>query len=172
MRLFIAEKPSLARAIADVMPKPHRKQDGYIQIANGDIVTWCIGHLLEQAPPDAYDSKYKKWQKSDLPIIPNKWELVVKPNTKKQFNIVKKLIKQADVLVNLGDPDRVTTNDLKFDSDINCYNSCYYLGFGAFLIDVNFCLKCLTVISYALTKRLVLAGLSFRVIFKINKKIL
>lgn len=106
MKLFIAEKPSLARAVADVMPKPHKKHDGYIQVANGDIVTWCIGHLLEQAQPDAYDSKYKKWSKEDLPIIPNKWILVAKTNTKKQFNIVKKLIKEADVLVNLGDPDR------------------------------------------------------------------
>ena len=49
MRLFIAEKPSLGRAIADVLPKPHRKGDGYIECGNGQVVTWCIGHLLEQA---------------------------------------------------------------------------------------------------------------------------
>ena len=49
MRLFIAEKPSLARAIADVLPKPHRKGDGFIECGNGQVVTWCIGHLLEQA---------------------------------------------------------------------------------------------------------------------------
>ncbi|HIH6126360.1 toprim domain-containing protein, partial [Escherichia coli] len=55
MRLFIAEKPSLARAIADVLPKPHRKGDGFIECGNGQVVTWCIGHLLEQAQPDAYD---------------------------------------------------------------------------------------------------------------------
>lgn len=54
MRLFIAEKPSLARAIADVLPKPHRKGDGFIECGNGQVVTWCIGHLLEQAQPDAY----------------------------------------------------------------------------------------------------------------------
>lgn len=58
MRLFIAEKPSLARAIADVLPKPHRKGDGFIECGNGQVVTWCIGHLLEQAQPDAYDSRY------------------------------------------------------------------------------------------------------------------
>ena len=51
MRLFIAEKPSLARAIADVLPKPHTRGDGYIQCGENDVVTWCIGHLLEQAPP-------------------------------------------------------------------------------------------------------------------------
>ena len=50
MRLFIAEKPSLARGIADVLPKPHRKGDGFIECGNGQVVTWCIGHLLEQAP--------------------------------------------------------------------------------------------------------------------------
>ncbi|VTO22380.1 DNA topoisomerase III [Klebsiella variicola] len=58
MRLFIAEKPSLGRAIADVLPKPHRKGDGYIECGNGQVVTWCIGHLLEQAQPDVYDSRY------------------------------------------------------------------------------------------------------------------
>ena len=52
MRLFIAEKPSLGRAIADVLPKPHKKGDGFIETAQGDVVTWCIGHLLEQAEPD------------------------------------------------------------------------------------------------------------------------
>ncbi|STY61222.1 DNA topoisomerase 3 [Mannheimia haemolytica] len=51
MRLFVAEKPSLARAIADVLPKPHTKGDGFIQCGEHDTVTWCIGHLLEQAEP-------------------------------------------------------------------------------------------------------------------------
>ena len=55
MRLYIAEKPSLGRAIADVLPKPHEKGDGYIRVATGDVVSWCVGHLLEQAEPDAYD---------------------------------------------------------------------------------------------------------------------
>jgi len=107
MRLFIAEKPSLARALVDVLPKPHQKSDGYIKVGNGDIVTWCIGHLLEQAEPDAYDPIYKKWSIDHLPIIPKEWKLVVKSKTRKQFTIVKKLIKQADILVNMGDPDRV-----------------------------------------------------------------
>lgn len=107
MRLFIAEKPSLARALVDVLPKPHKKNDGYIQAGNGDVVTWCIGHLLEQAEPEQYDPAYKKWSLEHLPIIPKEWKLVVKPKTKKQFTTVKKLIKEADVLVNMGDPDRV-----------------------------------------------------------------
>ena len=49
MKLYIAEKPSLGRAIADVLPKPHKKEDGFIRVGNGDCVSWCIGHLLEQA---------------------------------------------------------------------------------------------------------------------------
>lgn len=106
MKLYIAEKPSLGRAIANVLPKPHQKGEGFIKVGTGDIVTWCIGHLLEQAEPDAYDPAFKKWSVEHLPIIPDQWQLVVKSKTRKQFNIVKKLIKQADVLVNLGDPDR------------------------------------------------------------------
>ncbi|MGL4472853.1 MAG: DNA topoisomerase 3, partial [Shewanella sp.] len=107
MRLFIAEKPSLGRALVDVLPKPHQQHDGYIKAGNGDVVTWCIGHLLEQAEPEAYNPDYKKWALEHLPIVPSEWKLVVKANTKKQFTVVKKLIKDADVLVNMGDPDRV-----------------------------------------------------------------
>ncbi|MGB1309797.1 MAG: DNA topoisomerase III [Leucothrix sp.] len=106
MILYIAEKPSLGRAVADALPRPHKKGDGFIEVANGDIVSWCIGHLLEQAEPEAYDPDYKKWSTAHLPIIPEVWKLEVKPKTKKQFTILKKLIKKADVLVNVGDPDR------------------------------------------------------------------
>ena len=107
MILYIAEKPSVGRAVAGVLPKPHRAGDGFITVANGDVVTWCVGHLLEQAEPEAYNPDYKKWRKEHLPIIPSVWQHQVKPATRKQFNTVKKLIKQADVLVNMGDPDRV-----------------------------------------------------------------
>ena len=106
MILYIAEKPSLGRAVAEVLPKPHKRGDGFIEAGNGDVVSWCIGHLLEQAQPEAYDPAYKKWSIAHLPIVPEVWKLEVKPNTKKQFTILKKLIKQADVLVNVGDPDR------------------------------------------------------------------
>ena len=106
MRLFIAEKPSLGRAIADVLPKPHKKGDGFIETAQGDVVTWCIGHLLEQAEPDAYDAAYKQWRMESLPIVPAQWQLVAKPKTKTQLTVIKRLIKQADCVVNAGDPDR------------------------------------------------------------------
>lgn len=107
MILYIAEKPSVGRAVADVLPKPHQKGDGFIKVATGDVVTWCIGHLLEQAEPEAYDPAYKKWSKAHLPIIPTEWKHQIKPETSKQFTVVKKLIKDADLLVNMADPDRV-----------------------------------------------------------------
>ena len=106
MKLYIAEKPSLGRAIADALPKPHKKHDGYIEVANGDCVSWCIGHLLEQAEPDDYDERFKKWQFEHLPIIPEQWQLKAKTKTRKQLTVLKKLIKQATALVHAGDPDR------------------------------------------------------------------
>ena len=106
MKLYIAEKPSLARAVADALPKPHRKADGCIYVANGDVVSWCIGHLLTQVDPEAYNPEFKKWKFEHLPIIPEKWKLKSVPQTSKQLGILKKLIKQADQLVHVGDPDR------------------------------------------------------------------
>ena len=106
MRLFIAEKPSLGRAIADVLPKPHRKGDGYIECGNGQVVTWCIGHLLEQAQPDIYDSRYARWNLNDLPIVPEKWQLQPKPSVTKQLNVIKRLLGDAEEVIHAGDPDR------------------------------------------------------------------
>ncbi|KAA6103303.1 MULTISPECIES: DNA topoisomerase III [unclassified Pantoea] len=106
MRLFIAEKPSLARAIADVLPKPHRRGDGYIACGNDQVVTWCVGHLLEQAQPDSYGSRYARWNLADLPIIPDKWRLQPRPSVAKQLKVIEGLLQQASVVVHAGDPDR------------------------------------------------------------------
>lgn len=106
MILYIAEKPSLGRAIADVLPKPHKKGDGFIEVANGDCVSWCVGHLLEQAEPDAYNPEFKSWKFEHLPIVPEKWQLKPKATTRSQLSVLKKLVKQASGLVNAGDPDR------------------------------------------------------------------
>ncbi|MGG2142136.1 DNA topoisomerase III [Symbiopectobacterium sp. RP] len=106
MRLFIAEKPSLARAIADVLPKPHRRGDGYIACGSQDVVTWCVGHLLEQAQPDAYDARYVRWSLADLPIIPENWLLMPRPSVSKQLNAIKKLLGEASEVIHAGDPDR------------------------------------------------------------------
>ncbi|UTV26883.1 DNA topoisomerase III [Photobacterium atrarenae] len=105
-RLYIAEKPSLGRAIAAVLPRPHKNNNGYIEVGNGDIVTWCIGHLLEQVEPDAYDEKYKKWNLADLPILPQQWQLTPRKSARQQLSVVRKLVKQASEVVHAGDPDR------------------------------------------------------------------
>ncbi|RVU30955.1 DNA topoisomerase III [Neptunomonas marina] len=105
-RLFIAEKPSLGRAIAAALPSPQKKDQGFIRCGNGDVVTWCIGHLLEQVEPDAYDEKYKRWNLDDLPIIPDKWKLKPRKEAAKQLSVVRKLLKEFDTVVHAGDPDR------------------------------------------------------------------
>ncbi|MCG8707687.1 DNA topoisomerase III [Brenneria sp. 4F2] len=106
MRLFIAEKPSLARAIADVLPKPHRRGDGFIACGQNDVVTWCVGHLLEQAQPDVYDARYARWSLADLPIIPQKWLLQPRPSVSKQLNTIQRLLSDASEIIHAGDPDR------------------------------------------------------------------
>ncbi len=106
MILYIAEKPSLGRAIAEVLTKPLRKGDGFIRAGNGDTVTWCIGHLLEQAEPDIYDPAYKKWSLDALPIVPQQWQVLPKTKTRKQLGVIRKLVGEADQLVHAGDPDR------------------------------------------------------------------
>ncbi|WP_462171079.1 DNA topoisomerase III [Pseudoalteromonas xiamenensis] len=120
MKLYIAEKPSLAKAIISVLPKPHKKEDGYFISGSGERVTWCIGHLLELAEPHVYDSQFEKWHLSHLPIIPSEWRSSPKSKTKKQLGIVTKLIKAASTLVHAGDPDR--EGQLLVDEVINYAN--------------------------------------------------
>ena len=105
MRLFIAEKPSLARSIAAVLSHPQQNHKLYIQ-AGDDIVAWAAGHLLEQAMPEAYDEKYKRWNVADLPIFPAVWKMLVKKDSKDLFDNIKTLLKKADSVVNAGDCDR------------------------------------------------------------------
>ena len=107
-RLFIAEKPSMGRAIAqglEALGNKSRSADGCIHLGS-DTVTWLFGHILEQYSPDEYDEKYKRWHIEDLPIVPSVWKLKVKPDAKKQYKIVSALAKEADEIVHAGDPDR------------------------------------------------------------------
>ena len=104
MRLFLCEKPSQAKDIAKVLGA-NRKGDGCWQ-GTDVCVTWCIGHLLETAPPDSYDERYKRWNLADLPIIPEKWKMQVKPKTASQFKAVKRLLGEARELVIATDADR------------------------------------------------------------------
>ena len=106
MKLFIAEKPSLARAIASGTGVG-KNFDGYISLNGGnEIVTWCYGHILEQLNPSEYAEKYQKWRMEDLPIIPIEWKWKVKSDAAKQFKIVRDLVGKATTIVNAGDPDR------------------------------------------------------------------
>lgn len=105
MRLIVAEKPSLARAIADALPVKATRRDGYLE-AGDTVVSWCLGHLLEQAPPERYDPRYKQWRLDDLPIIPQRWQLVPRSQARSQLAVLRKLIKSADSVVHAGDPDR------------------------------------------------------------------
>lgn len=95
MKLVIAEKPSVAQSLAKVIGA-NQKKDGYLE-GNGYIVSWCVGHLIELANPEHYDEKYKKWRKEDLPIFPAPFSYQVTASTKKQYQVLKDLMKRSDV---------------------------------------------------------------------------
>ena len=95
MRLVIAEKPSVGQSLAKVIGAT-KSGDGYLE-GNGFIVSWCVGHLVELAEPQAYDERYEKWRKEDLPIQPDSWKYRVSPATRKQFGILKELMNREDV---------------------------------------------------------------------------
>ncbi|MDO5693511.1 MAG: DNA topoisomerase III [Pseudomonadota bacterium] len=105
MRLFIAEKPSLAAAIASGLPGTANKTRTHIEVGN-DIVTWCVGHILEQFMPEDYDPALKQWRAETLPIAPDQWKLKVKDGMQGQVKAIGDLLKRASVVVNAGDPDR------------------------------------------------------------------
>lgn len=94
-QLVIAEKPSVARSIAEVLGAGEQKE-GYLS-GNGYLVSWCIGHLIELASADAYKEEWKKWEYETLPIIPKDWQFCVKEATKKQYGILKKLLLSDEV---------------------------------------------------------------------------
>lgn len=113
--LYIAEKPSLGRAIAEGLGIV-RRENGFFVCRNGTTVTWCFGHLFEQAEPDAYlpddipttKRGKKMWRLRDLPVIPVEWKTLVRKQkgVKGQLSVIGKLIRSSAVIVNAGDPDR------------------------------------------------------------------
>lgn len=104
MRLFIAEKPNLGKAIAAGLGNG-RKDNGCIRCGD-DVVTWCFGHMLEPAYPEAYAPEYAQWRREHLPIIPPSWKYTVKRSAAAQLKVIGELLRQADSVVNAGDPDR------------------------------------------------------------------
>lgn len=106
MKLIIAEKPAVSRAIASVLGVKKR-EDGYME-GNGYLVSWCFGHLAEFADADAYDEKYAKWRYEDLPVMPNPWQYTVSRDKKKQLDLLCSLMKRSDVteVINACDAGR------------------------------------------------------------------
>ena len=95
MKLVIAEKPSVAMSLAAVLGATERK-DGYLE-GSGYLVSWCVGHLLELAQPEAYKEQYAKWRYEDLPILPENWKYEVPKDKKKQACLLCRLMKDKRV---------------------------------------------------------------------------
>src|ERR671920_1664984 len=106
--LVIAEKPSVGRDLTRVLPGTFMKSEGYLE-SETHVVTWAVGHLVQLAEPDEYDPKYKKWRMADLPIVPDRFKLVVRDErSRKQMSVISKLLKRDDVeeVVNACDAGR------------------------------------------------------------------
>ena len=93
--LIVTEKPSVARTISKVLGVTARR-DGYLE-GGGYLISWCVGHLVELAPPGAYDPRLERWDRADLPILPEQWQYLVSSSTQKQFDVLYKLMHRADV---------------------------------------------------------------------------
>jgi DNA topoisomerase-3 len=106
--LVIAEKPSVGRDLTRVLPGPFTKHEGYLE-GPEHVVTWAVGHLVQLADPDEYDDRFKKWRMADLPIVPDRFKLVVRDErSKKQMTVVKRQLDNDDVerVVNACDAGR------------------------------------------------------------------
>lgn len=105
-RLIIAEKPDMGRKIAAALPKPHKTGNGFIEVGNGDIVSWCIGHIMKSFNPEEYNEQWGKWSFDALPMIVTDWKIKIDPDKSKQFKTIKELLGRVDSVVNAGDPGR------------------------------------------------------------------
>jgi DNA topoisomerase III len=106
--LVIAEKPSVGRDLVAVLPGAFTKNEGFLE-GPDHVVTWAVGHLVQLADPDEYDDRFKKWRMADLPIVPDRFKLVVRDErSKKQMTVVKRLLDRDDVelVVNACDAGR------------------------------------------------------------------
>ncbi len=126
-RLFIAEKPSMARAISEGLSAVHNaaiaKNGGYLTVGP-DRVTWLFGHMYENAPPESYDSSLKSWAifYEKLPFVPTKWVLEPIESSRQHLKIVLDLVKGAGKLVNAGDAERegqLLVDELLYEAGVN-----------------------------------------------------
>ena len=103
MQVYLCEKPSQAKDIAAVLGC---KRVGDVFAGDGKVVTWCIGHILQQAEPKEYHSDWERWDMALLPMLPPEWKMVVTPKTKSQFSVVKKALSKATEVIIATDADR------------------------------------------------------------------
>ncbi len=106
--LVIAEKPSVGRDLTQALPGAFAKHEGYLE-SDSHVVTWAVGHLVQLAEPDEYDAKYKKWRMADLPIVPDRFKLVVRDErSRKQMTVITRMLKRDDVseVINACDAGR------------------------------------------------------------------
>ena len=112
MQLVIAEKPSVARSISEVIGATEI-DDGYME-GNGYVVSWCVGHLVELAQPESYGEQWKKWTYESLPVKPEKWQYEVKPDTKAQYDVLCQLMHRKDVTATICATDAGREGELIF----------------------------------------------------------
>lgn len=105
MELYIAEKPSVAADIAKALGGQVQRHDGFFT-AQDAVVTFAVGHLIEQCQPEDYDPRYEDWAAEPRPMVPENWKMKPNPKTAKQLKIVGSLIKKADLIINCGDAAR------------------------------------------------------------------
>lgn len=105
MRLYITEKPRLAKALCRALGAPIVQHTGYMQCGE-DYVTSCHGHLVELAAPEFYDASFARWDIATLPLFPEHWQWTPCKNTQEQLRVVDRLIKLSDEIVHVGPPDR------------------------------------------------------------------
>ena len=119
-RLVVCEKPSVARSIAAVLGAG-RREDGFLS-GGGYLVSWCFGHLAELSDADAYDEKYGKWRREDLPILPKSWQYTVARDKQKQMNTLRALMHREDVCEVINACDAGREGELIFRTAYNLNN--------------------------------------------------
>jgi len=106
--LVIAEKPSVGTDLARVLPGPFAKSEGLLE-GPEHVISWAVGHLVQLAEPDEYDDKFKKWRMADLPIVPDRFKLVIRDErSKKQMSVLTRQLRRddVDVVINACDAGR------------------------------------------------------------------